>query len=148
MFKPQYIAIVAIVLALIVTGLLFMPKKALTPTRMQDLTIVTLSSGTGSEAKNGDTVSVNYTGTLTNGTVFDTNVDKNAPFMFTLGAGEVIAGWDQGVPGMKKGEKRKLTIGPALAYGEREIGPIPPNSTLIFEIELLDISKPIPSQLP
>lgn len=148
MFKPQYIAIIAVVLALIISGLLFMPKKALTPTRMQDLTIVTLSPGTGPEAKNGDAVSVNYTGTLTNGTVFDTNIGKGAPFTFTLGAGEVIAGWDQGVLGMKKGEKRKLTIDPALAYGEREIGPIPPSSTLIFEVELLGINNPTPTPLP
>lgn len=139
MFKPQYIAIIAVILALIIIGLLFMPKKALTPTRMQNLTIETLSPGTGPEAKNGDAVTVHYRGTLTNGTVFDSSIEKGTPYTFTLGTGEVIAGWDQGVLGMKKGEKRRLTIGPALAYGPQGYGPIPGNATLIFEVELLDI---------
>lgn len=100
----------------------------------QDLTI-----GTGATAATGDTVTVNYVGTLTNGTKFDSSYDRNQPFTFRLGAGQVIAGWDQGVVGMKVGGKRRLTIPPSLGYGSQANGPIPANSTLIFEIELLDV---------
>lgn len=95
--------------------------------------------GTGSEATSGKKVTVNYLGTLTNGTKFDSSFDRNQPFSFNLGAGEVIAGWDQGVAGMKVGGKRKLTIPPSLGYGSRDLGTIPPNSTLIFEVELLNV---------
>jgi FKBP-type peptidyl-prolyl cis-trans isomerase len=82
---------------------------------------------------------VHYVGTLTNGTVFDSSRASNQPFTFRLGVGQVIQGWDLGVPGMRVGGKRKLTIPPGLAYGNQQVGPIPPNSTLIFEIELLSI---------
>jgi FKBP-type peptidyl-prolyl cis-trans isomerase len=95
--------------------------------------------GSGAEAKTGDTVSVNYVGTLQDGTKFDSSYDRNQPFDFTLGSGQVIKGWDQGVVGMKVGGKRKLTIPPDLGYGAQAQGPIPANSTLIFEIELLNI---------
>lgn len=95
--------------------------------------------GTGAEAVAGKKVSVNYLGTLTNGTKFDSSYDRNEPFSFNLGAGEVIPGWDQGVLGMKVGGKRKLTIPPSLAYGSQDLGTIPANSTLIFEIELLKV---------
>ncbi|HVF54234.1 MAG TPA: FKBP-type peptidyl-prolyl cis-trans isomerase [Actinomycetota bacterium] len=95
--------------------------------------------GEGDEAASGDVVSVHYTGTLEDGTEFDSSVDRG-PFSVRLGAGDVIAGWDEGIPGMKVGGTRILTIPPDLAYGEGGYPPvIPPNSTLIFEIELLEI---------
>ena len=105
------------------------------------LQIQTTQQGTGAAVKAGDTVSVKYTGKLTDGTVFD-STDKHggAPFSFTVGAGQVIAGWDQGLIGMKVGEKRTLTIPGDLAYGAQGIpGVIPPNATLVFDIELVSI---------
>lgn len=96
--------------------------------------------GTGAEAKAGNTITVNYTGKLQNGTVFDSSVGKQ-PFTFTLGVGQVIQGWDQGVQGMKVGGKRLLIIPANLAYGNRQVGPIPANSTLIFEVELLKVGQ-------
>ena len=100
---------------------------------------------TGDIAKVGDRVSMNYTGRVENGMVFDSNVDPKfnhvQPFDFTLGSGQVIPGWDKGIVGMKLGEKRTLTIPPEDAYGVNGQGPIPPNSTLIFDVELLAIKK-------
>ena len=96
--------------------------------------------GTGAEARAGNTVTVHYVGTLTNGKKFDSSRDRGEGFEFELGAGEVIAGWDQGVAGMKVGQVRKLTISPDLAYGANGYPPIiPPNSTLVFEVELLGV---------
>jgi FKBP-type peptidyl-prolyl cis-trans isomerase FkpA len=95
--------------------------------------------GKGAEAVAGKSVTVHYTGTLTDGTKFDSSLDRKTPFTFGLGKGEVIKGWDQGVAGMKVGGKRKLTIPSALAYGPNSVGAIPANSTLIFEVELLDV---------
>ncbi|MCF7833728.1 MAG: FKBP-type peptidyl-prolyl cis-trans isomerase [Candidatus Pacebacteria bacterium] len=105
-----------------------------------------LTQGTGEVAKAGDLVSVNYTGSLVDGTVFDSNVDPKfshvEPFTFDLGAGMVIRGWDEGLVGMRVGEKRVLEISPEYAYGERGAGGvIPPNATLVFEVELLAIEK-------
>lgn len=95
--------------------------------------------GGGAEAAAGKKVTVNYVGTLTDGTKFDSSYDSGRPFSFTLGAGQVIPGWEQGVTGMKVGGKRKLVIPPELGYGSQGAGSIPPNSTLIFEIELLKV---------
>jgi FKBP-type peptidyl-prolyl cis-trans isomerase FkpA len=96
--------------------------------------------GTGAEAVAGKKVSVHYTGTLTNGSKFDSSHDRHEPFVFKLGGGQVIKGWDQGVQGMRVGGKRKLVIPPELGYGARGFPPvIPPNSTLVFEVELLDV---------
>lgn len=95
--------------------------------------------GTGAEAVAGKSVTVNYTGTLTNGTKFDSSYDRNQPFTFTLGTGQVIKGWDEGVVGMKVGGKRKLVIPPNLGYGSQAQASIPANSTLVFEVELLDV---------
>ena len=96
--------------------------------------------GTGDEAKKGKVVSVHYTGWLTDGKKFDSSKDRGQPFSFPLGAGHVIQGWDQGVVGMKVGGKRKLTIPAELGYGARgAAGVIPPNATLVFEVELLSV---------
>jgi FKBP-type peptidyl-prolyl cis-trans isomerase len=102
--------------------------------------IVDLKAGTGPEAKAGDTVTVHYTGTLTDGKKFDSSHDRGQPFSFTLGQGRVIRGWDYGVAGMKVGGQRKLTIPPEEAYGSRGAGSsIPPNATLEFHVELIRI---------
>jgi len=109
-------------------------------TTMNELKIDDIVVGTGSEAVSGKKVIVNYLGTLTNGTKFDSSYDRRVPFSFNLGAGEVIKGWDQGVAGMKVGGKRKLTVPPSLGYGATGAGGvIPPNATLIFEVELLGV---------
>lgn len=103
------------------------------------LLIVDLQEGTGREAKVGDTIRAHYVGTLMDGTVFDSSRDRGEPFEFTLGAGQVIKGWDDGIVGMKEGGQRRLTIPPEMAYGDQAVGKIPANSTLNFEVELVEI---------
>jgi len=104
------------------------------------LKIEELVEGDGAAAGAGQQVSVHYTGWLTDGSKFDSSVDRNQPFEFALGRGMVIRGWDEGVAGMKVGGKRKLTIPPQLGYGTQGAGSvIPPNATLVFEVELLGI---------
>jgi FKBP-type peptidyl-prolyl cis-trans isomerase FkpA len=109
-------------------------------TTSSGLVIDEITLGEGDEAQAGRMVSVHYTGWLTNGSKFDSSVDRNEPFDFPLGRGHVIRGWDEGVAGMKVGGKRKLTIPPELGYGARGAGGvIPPNATLVFEVELLGV---------
>ncbi len=104
------------------------------------LLIEELIVGQGAEAASGQSVTVHYSGYLTDGSKFDSSKDRNEPFVFPLGAGHVIRGWDEGVQGMKVGGKRKLTIPPELGYGARGAGGvIPPNATLVFEVELLAV---------
>jgi FKBP-type peptidyl-prolyl cis-trans isomerase len=109
-------------------------------TTTSGLIYVTLKEGSGAAAKSGDSVLMHYTGTLSDGKKFDSSVDRGDPLPVTLGMGGVIRGWDEGVPGMLVGEKRKLTIPPNLGYGGQTKGSIPPNSTLIFEVELVKIN--------
>ncbi len=107
---------------------------------MDTLGIETIKQGSGPAAKTGDTATVHYTGTLTDGTKFDSSRDRGTPFSFTLGENKVIQGWEQGVLGMKVGEERKLTIPSSLGYGDTGYPPvIPPKATLLFDIELLSI---------
>ena len=109
-----------------------------------ELKITINQNGSGDSAETGMSVSVHYTGKLEDGTVFDSSIPRGTPFTFTLGAGQVIKGWDLGVEGMKLGEKRSLVIPPHLGYGIRGAGAtIPPNATLIFDIELLEVTMPI-----
>lgn len=136
------------VIAVILGGYLFFQKNDKGPEEnnniknIQGVETEILKQGTGEGAKAGDTVAVHYTGTLENGTKFDSSLDRGEPFSFVLGSGYVIRGWDIGVEGMKVGEKRKLTIPSELGYGSSGAGGlIPPNATLIFEVELLGISR-------
>jgi len=106
-------------------------------TTQSGLKYLDMVEGSGATPQTGQTVTVHYTGTLENGTKFDSSRDRGTPFQFRLGAGQVIKGWDEGIASMKVGGRRQLVIPPELGYGPRGIGPIPPNSTLIFDVELL-----------
>ena len=108
------------------------------------LQIEDLKVGTGPEAKAGDTISVNYIGALENGAVFDASEKHGGPATFQIGVGQLIKGWDQGIPGMRVGGKRKLIVPPSLGYGSQNVGNglIPPNSTLVFEVELMAVQAP------
>ncbi|MGC6454620.1 MAG: FKBP-type peptidyl-prolyl cis-trans isomerase [Candidatus Puniceispirillaceae bacterium] len=115
-----------------------------TPVMAADLQIETLTAGDGAVAEAGMRASVHYEGRLEDGEVFDASRPRGQAFSFTIGAGQVIRGWEQGVEGMKVGELRRLTIPPELGYGEAGAGGvIPPNATLVFEIELLEVSMPV-----
>jgi peptidylprolyl isomerase len=113
-------------------------KKAVTTD--SGLQYTDLVEGTGDSPKSGQKVTVHYTGTLEDGTKFDSSRDRGQPFDFKIGVGQVIKGWDEGVSTMKVGGRRQLIIPPELGYGSRGIGPIPPNATLIFDVELLKVS--------
>lgn len=110
---------------------------------IKGLSVTDVRLGDGPAAQKGDKLTVHYLGKLTDGSEFDSSYERGKPFSFTLGAGEVIAGWETGLVGMKVGGKRKLVIAPELAYGETGTpdSSIPPNATLVFEIELLEINK-------
>ena len=119
------------------------PQESTAATATGDVTelvVEDIKVGTGAEAKTGDTITVHYTGWLTDGTKFDSSVDAGQPFQFPLGQGYVIQGWDEGIVGMKVGGVRKLTIPPDMGYGAQGAGGvIPPNATLIFQVELISI---------
>jgi FKBP-type peptidyl-prolyl cis-trans isomerase len=137
-------AVIFLVIVIIVLGIAIIYKPTnnqptMPANNVTGLQIEEIKVGTGAAAQNGNVVSVHYTGTLLDGTKFDSSVDRGQPFSFTLGAGQVIQGWEEGLLGMKVGGKRKLRIPPDMAYGDRALGPIPANSTLIFEVELLGV---------
>lgn len=152
MQKIVLIIIIAVVLILVIWGIYFLVSGGSNngglpgmgsngkTSDVQGMKVETLKEGSGPEAKDGDRVTVHYTGTLADGKKFDSSVDRNAPFSFTIGEGRVIKGWDLGVKGMKVGEKRKLTIPSDLAYGDAGFLTIPAKATLTFEIELLKIN--------
>jgi len=158
MSKTAIIILAVIIIVIALAVYFFMPKNNNIPATStaslsnsqsgstgsdnKGLKIEILKEGTGVAARAGDKVTVNYVGTLENGTKFDSSIDRGQPFKFTLGQNSVIQGWELGVLGMKIGEKRKLTIPPELAYGVAGAGGvIPPNATLTFEVDMLGINQ-------
>lgn len=149
LIKYIVIALIAVFLIISVKNYMNKPKTEtsnnnapgglLTETRPNGLKIQDVKLGSGKEAACGNEVSVNYTGTFRNGKKFDSSYDRNEPFSFTLCKGEVIKGWDQGVLGMRVGGKRKLDIPANLAYGANGSGPVPANSDLLFDVEVMNI---------
>jgi len=122
----------------LVAGLVF-TYLAVKPEKKEELKTEDLVVGEGETAQIGDTVKVHYVGTLEDGTEFDSNIEGDEPFEFTIGAGMVIGGWEQGIPGMQVGGKRKLTIPSHLGYGDEGSGSIPGGATIYFEVDLLEI---------
>ena len=151
MSNPRTLIIALLILVALVVGyLIFSNNKNQTTdmapsnnsqTQASNLKIEDIQVGTGKEVVSGDNIVIHYKGTLTDGTKFDSSYDRGEPFETQIGVGQVIKGWDEGVVGMKVGGKRKLTIPPEMGYGNRAVGPIPANSTLIFEVELVDVLK-------
>ncbi len=152
--RNQYIGVAT---ALIVAGFMFYgisyvysiisSKQNMTDPNQIQSQVSAEGNATSTVAAKGDRITVNYTGTFANGTKFDSSYDRGVPFTFTLGVGQVIAGWDQGLIGTKEGEKLTLTIPPALGYGDSGVPDghggffIPPGSTLVFQVEVLKIQK-------
>ncbi len=140
---------IAVTIAIFVVGFFFIFGEAVvsifapTQTKSQNvsLTLQDVVQGTGLEAQRGDRVTVHYIARFVDGRVFDSSYERREPIQVRLGSGEVIAGWDNGIPGMKEGGKRMLTIPPELGYGYVDHGPIPQGSTLIFDIELIKVEK-------
>lgn len=117
-------------------------KKMQNTSTIAGLEIYDIQVGTGAEAKAGQNIQAHYVGTLLDGTKFDSSVDRGQPFEFTLGVGQVIQGWDKGIEGMKVGGVRKLVLSPEMGYGSRGAGAlIPPNSTLVFEVQLVAVEE-------
>lgn len=153
MNKYVILGILAVIIFLLATYTLLVPQNNSSNDTIElseeanmanqgKLIIEDIEEGTGEAVvEAGDDIVVHYHGTLTDGTVFDSSVDRGEPFQTQIGVGQVIPGWDEGILGMKVGGKRKLTIPPNMAYGEQGAGSIPPNSTLIFEVELIEILK-------
>ncbi len=143
---------IAVVIAIFVVGFFFIFGQSLislftnenskmSTSQKPELLAEDVVMGTGEEAFSGDRVVVHYTGRFVDGKIFDSSVSRNEPFQFVLGVGQVIQGWDQGILGMRVGGKRILSVPPELGYGPNDYGPIPGNSTLIFEVELLKVER-------
>lgn len=143
---------IAVVVAVFVVGFFFIFGQTLVSLFTHNKTKINMAAapqvtiqdeviGTGDMAAPGNRIVVHYTGKFTDGKVFDSSVTRGEPFQFVLGAGQVIKGWDDGIQGMRVGGKRILTIPPQLGYGINDYGPIPGNSTLVFEVELLKVDK-------
>lgn len=145
--KKRILIIIIIVLIAVILGLYLIVANlgqnifSGSSFEIQGMKVEVLQQGSGQEVKANDRVTVNYVGMLSDGTKFDSSIDRNTPFTFTLGQGKVIRGWDLGIEGMKVGEKRRLIIPPELAYGSASFLMIPANATLIFEVEMLAVSK-------
>src|SRR3989344_531106 len=141
MKKSILIAIILVIFVIAIWGIYSIFTGFGTNYSVQGVKIKVESQGSGAAAKAGDIVTVSYTGMLTDGTKFDSSYDRNAPITFLLGEDKVIKGFDIGVTGMKVGEKRKITIPSDLAYGSTSFAGIPPNSILVYEVELVSISQ-------